>query len=293
MILLLLIPAIVTSVVGSLVYKKNDKPSYMALFSNIVWGVIIGAVSFGLGFILFDDVFANITWATMGMIIFQSVIGSLCVLTWAKGVKDVPCSIADPFSQMRMFFMLGISWLIFNDTATSIDIILVCVIFLACMTMGIWQYKSEQHKGSKKYFWGLLWLCVWVLLSTANLGSMRMIADNGVHITTFVFFSGFITALICLPVFFFTKKINKETLQCSFKDKWLAGIGITDNIWILFYIPLAMVLNLGVLDAIMVVAPALVVVFGLFLFREKIKWYIYPLIVIILGCAIALSLLST
>ena len=69
-------------------------------------------------------------------------------------------------------------------------------------------------------------------------------------------------------------------------------VAIPDNFWVLFYLPLALTMNIGLLDAILVSATALTVVAGVIILKEKVHWRSYIMIAIILGCAIAISLLS-
>ncbi|MCL2228310.1 MAG: hypothetical protein FWC00_00610 [Firmicutes bacterium] len=294
MIYLLLIPLVVMGVASSLFYKLNNRGTLVTLFAQIMWAFIVFSIAFGVGFAVHDDVLRGVNWASMGLILLSVVFLILCIVTWVLGIKYVPISIASPFTQMSMIFLLGASWLIFGDNVGTAEIVLVLIIFFACIMKGYFQYKQEPCKlKSKELLIGLLWLFLWVVCVTANIVTKREIVGNlDVHVTTFNFFRSSISVAVCFVALLIFRVPIKSTLKDTFTNKNLVGIGLMDSPSALFFLPLAIVMNLGVLDAILTITTVLTVLAGVVLLKEKIRPSTIIPIAIIIACSIALALVS-
>jgi hypothetical protein len=194
-----------------------------------------------------------------------------------------------------MFLLLAVSWALFGDKVGYVSIILIVGVFIACVIIGFIQYKTEkQHANAKNYVRGLIWLLAWVGLSVANLTVLKQAVISQVDIVTFVTIEQatytMLAFIILLVWCYRTKTSVKRSVKEVLRYPIHTGIGST-YLADLMYIPLLLVFNMGVLDAIMVTTIVVVIASVIFL-KEKIRWYVYPFIGIIIGCSVALSLLG-
>ena len=125
----------------------------------------------------------------------------------------------------------------------------------------------------------------------SNIALIRYIGDS-IHVITLVMVATFIFPVFSIITLLSTKQSPIKTIKELWKDKVLMAVAIPDTFWVLFYIPLALRMNIGLLDAILVSATALTVIAGVVILKEKVRWYSYIIIAIILGCAVAISLLN-
>jgi drug/metabolite transporter (DMT)-like permease len=258
-------------------------------------------IAFILNFAITKHPFAHFTLEVYGLIVLKAIIVLLCIFTWVKGIKHVPASIADPFTYLRMLGLLVVSWLLMGDKVDLTSIILTFTVSVSCVSIGIFQAKTEKlSQNVKNYAKGMMWLVAWMAASILNITTFKHIAKTGVNFVTMIFFEQATYAALSLIVLVFFIARQKQgivrPLLHSFdqviRDPWLIGIGST-YLGDLLYIPLLLVLNMGVLDAIMSVNMVLVVLISTIFYKEKIHPLVYPFIVIIVGCSIALSLLAT
>ena len=284
---------ILVGVGSSLFYKVNKHNSWVTLFAHMFWSFIIFGIAFGIGFAVHDNALRGLgDWRAWMWMVVNSICYILCIATWVQGIKTVPVSIAEPFAQIRMFSLLAVSWVLFSDVVTFVQVMLVGAIFVACVVMGYLQYRTERIKSPRAFLIGMMWLCLWVILSTINMTSLKGVVDAGVHVTTYGFITTLIPVAMFLPFFLWSRTPIIGSLRNAVTNKSLVGIGFCDNIWCFFYMPIVAVMNMGVLDAIAVTSTVLVVLCGVLLLKERIRWYIYPFIFVVIGCSIALSLLS-
>ena len=292
MIFLLLIPLIASYVLSSLVYKWNRQSPLVTIFSFAFFGTIITAVMFALSFAWTKTQFDNLSWDVWLLILARAAITILQIFLWVKGIKYVPVSIADPFSLNNMLFLLGFSWVIFGDALPWWSILLVVIIYVTCFIMGILQHKQEGTTGNaKNYAKGLAWIFLWTVAATGGTLLTRYIAED-INIFTMAFIKSAFVLALCLLLIIVCRQSIVKIFKTVIGDKVQYGIGFFDNINIYFYIPLALVMNLGVLDAITVTATIIVILIGVVFMKEKLRWYIYPFMIAAIACSVALAVLS-
>ena len=119
----------------------------------------------------------------------------------------------------------------------------------------------------------------------------RHIGGLGVNVFTFMI----VFTMLCLffegLVLIGTKQNLIRVIKENWKDKIFIGASV-GAIWMLFFIPLSLVMNIGLIDAIMVSATALTILASRIFLKEKMRWFSYVLIAIILGCAVVIGILS-
>jgi len=89
-----------------------------------------------------------------------------------------------------------------------------------------------------------------------------------------------------------TRQNPLRTIRNVWKDKILFAASITDNFWMIMYVPLALSMNIGLLDSILVASTVLTILCGRILLKEKVPWYGYIFMAIILGCVITISVMT-
>ena len=289
--IVLLIVYIVVLAAWNLLFKINKKPTLQSMYVISFWGIILALVAFGINFIFVDNPFRNLTWPIVGFIALRALIGISTLFCWIKAMKYIHISIADPVFLARLFPLLAIGWLVFDDVVSVVAIVLTIVIFVTCLVLGFTQYKFEKDK-SKNYLRGLFWLVVCMCFSIPNAFLTRYIAGFGIDVVVFILIALACSFLYNNVIQFATRQNPIKTLRGAWKDKVLFAASIPDNFWMLFWIPLALNMNIGVLDAILVAGTVLTILGGIILLKERVPKIAFIFMAIILGCAIALSIIT-
>ena len=263
------------------------------VFGSVFFSAIITAVMFALSFTFSTGQFENFSPIIWALFFAKDFCWLFQVWIWVKAIKHVPVSIADPFTLIKILLLAGMSWLIFADVISSIEIVLVLAIFGACFTMGILQHRQEEQSGNGgNYKIGLALIAVWIVSAVLNTCATRYMADAGVNMFTYCALLSAISLVLAIVWLLFIRQSVLGTLKTVVRDKIQYGIAITDIVPTYFYIPLALVMNLGVLDAILNMSTTLVILCGVIFLREKIRWYIYPFMAIAITGSILLALIS-
>ena|GEM_PF-1690900 len=153
--------------------------------------------------------------------------------------------------------------------------------------------ETIQSKNEKTYWRGIIYFAIALSCFLITQVLTRVLADSGQSLFTITFFNAVVIFATVLIVFAFLRKNPIKTLKVNLKSPAQYGIAVTDSLWLFLYIPLVMAMNLGVLNATSRVSTALVVLIGIFLFKEKPHKVSYPIIAAIIGIGIALAFLSS
>ncbi|MCL2846227.1 MAG: EamA family transporter [Firmicutes bacterium] len=145
MIYLLVIPMVIASTAEALLWKKNKRGPLEAAGGSALWGLVLSAVVFAVTVFIGQDVFANITWQNIGLIVAVNVFTIICVGSWVMVLRNMPISIASPISLVRLVFLVFFSWLIFGGDLSIWQILVVGLIFIVCAMLG---YFSERTPAS-------------------------------------------------------------------------------------------------------------------------------------------------
>jgi len=289
----MLVPYILLIVLGNLLLRKNKQPVLKSLFIMSFWGLLFAIVIFGINFLIVNDTFANVTFGVICLMGLRSLCGAACAFCWLKTLKNIPVSIADPLFNARMFPLLFIGWLVFTDPVTTVALVLTVVVFVSCFALAVFSKQNDETNKSANYFRGILWLALCLCLSLPIVMVARHMGDLGVDTILFTVISIFFM-FVLITIAVFAAKLNPfKILKELWNDKLLIVASIPDNFWVLFYIPLALSMNMGLLDAILLSASALTVLAGVVILKEKVRLFSYLLIAVILGCAVAISLVAT
>lgn len=289
----ILIPYILLTVCGNLLLKKNQRPTVQSMLALSFWGLCLTIIIFVINFFFIsDDPFAALSPTVIALIAVRALCGAACLFCWLKTLKNIPVSIADPLFNSRMFPLLFIGWMVFADPVTTIALFLTLVVFAACFALAAVSRQERSPSKDVNYLHGILWLVLCISLSIPIVMIARHIGDQGADIVTFTTLAILFMFIISIIVVLACKQSPFKVLGKVWKDKLLMVASIPDNFWILFYIPLALSMNIGLLDAILVSASALTVLAGTVILKEKVRFSSYLLIAVILGCAVAIALIT-
>ena len=286
----LLIPYILLLGFGNILYKINKQPVLKTMFMVNFWSVLLGAALLGLSFIWTDDPFENLTWTAFGFIVLRSLFGASAFFCFLQAVKRLPVSIVEPVSVAQIFPLLFIGWAVFGDVVTVVAGTLAVVIFVMSVLLGLSAKEKSEQNTPKNYLIGLLWLLGFILLSTGVTTMVRQVGGLGVNVILFVTIHVFIVFALNNIFLLATRQSPLKVLKELHRDKVLMAVTLRDNFWVVFHMPLALMMNIGVLEAILVSSSALTVLLGRVLLKEKIKWHSYVLIAVILVAAVLISL---
>jgi len=274
----------------NLLFKINKKPALQTMYVISFWGVILALIAFGINFIFTSDPFANITWGIVGFIALRTLTGVLFLFCWIKAMKYLHISIADPIFLARLFPLLVLGWVVFGDAVSVVAIVLTVAIFLTCLLLGFVQYRFEKGKNNN-FLRGLLWLGICMCLSVPSVFLTRYIGGFEIDVVVFILISTIFSFIINNIIQFAAKQNPLKTLKEGWNDKILFFASIPDNFWKLFWVPLALNMNIGVLDAILVASTVLTIIGGIFLLKEQVPRVAYAFMATILGCVIALTII--
>ena len=305
----LLIPMILALAVESLLWKRNKLKAFTSLLGNAIWRFVFVVLVFLVFLAIYGaTAFYGLTWEVVGFTFLLHVFGVSAVVLWVKTMQNMCVSIADPLSLFRIIPLTILSWAIFGGSLSFIDILLVTLIFISCASLGFFQGRHEHilqkeccrpgsttPKPEGNFKKGLLYVALWCACFVCMDLILNHMSNTGVHPITFSFLR-VVTFLLVVVVLFliFKKGGRKPALITALKDKNMMLIGLMFAIHSIIFITLLLNMdNVGILSAISVAAIPLVVLCGVFLMKEKIKWYSYIFIAAIVTCVVLLSVLST
>jgi len=287
---LLFIPYIAVVVLCSVLYKINKKPVTVTMFMVDLWGLVLITVIFALSFIFYDDHFANFTWEAFGLLTARAVIGVISFIFYLQAIKHLPLAVIKPVQMLRMFPLIFLGEIIWGDVVTLTVLLLAIVVFVSGCLLAIIKGEKKQTT-SKQYFIGLAWLLLFVVINIGASLLTRHIGGMGVNVFTFAVAFTLIGLVFEGLILIGTKQNPLRVIKENWNDKIFIGASV-DSIWLLFFVPLSLVMNIGLIDAIMVSATALTILASRIFLKEKMRWYSYVLIAIILGCAVTIGILN-
>jgi len=264
------------------------------MFMVDFWGTIFLAIIFGFSFIFFDNPFSYLTWQVFGLIVLRAFAGVIVFVCYLQAIKHLPLSVIRPLTLIKIFPLIILGDIIFGDAVTITVLVIAIVIFTAGFLLGIFSNERKNKDASttrRQYTISLVWFAFFVLCNIGTNLLTRHIGGIGVNVFTFALIFTTISLVIETIILVATKQSPLRVLKENWNDKILFGASIGDSFWLLFFVPLSLAMNLGLVDAIMVSAIALAVVASRLFLKEKIRIESYILIAIILGGAIAIGIL--
>jgi len=311
MMYLLIVPMVIAGSIEALLWKKNKHGPLDTMVVSAFWGFVLAAVVLPFTVIWNDNVFADITGMTILYTVMVNVFTMICVASWVMVLRNMPISIANPISLVRIVFLLFFSWLIFGGSISIWEIVLVAAIFILCSSLGYLQGRKSSpdsivtaccgplgqcgpsctvpQECTQNFTKGIAYMILWV----ASLVALEMFATAAIHggifPPTYVFIRFGLFFVMSVPlVFIFRSEVSKNP-RVMF-NRWLVGIGVLWAIASTFFNTLIRTLNVGIVSAMNTATVPIVVLGGVFIFREKIRWYSYIIIFMILACVVLLSL---
>jgi len=172
--------------------------------------------------------------------------------------------------------------------------------------------RRDAEKNKKSFWFGLLFLLIALSCFSSTQVITRVLADSAINQNTsfaffdmvrpsITFFNSIVIAVVVLIIFAFLRQNPFKTfyhnmVHITKKGKRpnvsQLGIGLTDSIWLFLYLPLVAGMNLGVLNAVGRISVAMTVIFGVVFFKEKVPWYAYPLILVVIGVGIVIGFVN-
>jgi len=302
---------VLASSIESLLWKKNKYGPFDTMIVSGLWGFLLGALVLPFAIIWNDNIFANITGMTILYTIMVNIFTIICVAAWVMVIRNMPVSIADPLSLVRLVFLLFFSMLIFGGVISIWEIILVGAIFILCSALGFIQGRKTGANSIMACSCGPLGQCgpacvtpaectqnftkgiAYMILWVASLVALEMFATaairGGIFPPTYIFIRFGLFFVMSLPIVLVFKSEVVKNPRILF-DRWLAGIGALWALASIFFNTLMRTLNVGVVSALSTATVPIVVIGGVFIFKEKVKWHSYIIIFMILACVVTLSL---
>ena len=243
-----------------------------------------------------DGMFDNISWAYIGLTTIQAGLIITNIFLWVHIMRTTPLSVAEPLSLLRVIVLTVLAFLIFqNGVITVTEIVFGSILVAACMLLGYFQGKSKSHLAKdKNYQRGMFLLLAWVACSvTLNLINQHILQNIRVHsVTHATMQNAFMFVTIVAFLLVFKTKEFMPTFKSAIKDKNYIGIGLGGvGGRICFFFALSMFgINVGILAALQVASVALVVALSAWLYKERVRWFSYILIAIIIAAATIMSL---
>ena len=146
----------------------------------------------------------------------------------------------------------------------------------------------------KKDYWrGIVFF---IIAMSCFLGSQlltRVLADSGQSMFTITFFNSGAILFFTLLIFAIFRRNPVKSLKQNLKQPLQYGIAITDSLWLFLYLPLVTAMNLGVLNATSRISTAIIVLGGIFIFKERPRLVSYFFIAGVIGIGVALAFLSS
>ncbi|MCL2846639.1 MAG: hypothetical protein FWE38_03025 [Firmicutes bacterium] len=294
MFLLLVIPMVLLLTLESLLWKRNRRAPMVSLLGTTVWSLVFVAIAFFATLPFEDTPFQNYSWEIIGFTVLQVTFIICNILLWVKIMRKVPLSVAEPIALFRIILLTVFAWIIFGGALTTVQIILGSVIFLSCMALGYIQGKNKAHLTTDRDMGGGMFLLfLWVLTSVGINLVTQQIMRSGVRPITHATIQN-IFILVVVIVMFLIRQPRElgHAFKTILRDRNHIGIGFGGAVGrICFSFALSIFsVNVGLLTAVQVATVALVVALSAVIYKEKVRWYAYPLIIAIIVSATVISL---
>ncbi|MCL2570694.1 MAG: hypothetical protein FWE16_05865 [Firmicutes bacterium] len=309
---LLLIPMILAFAMESLLWKRNKLKPLVSLVGNACWRFVFVTSVFLVFFAINGtSVFYGLTWRIVGFTFLLHIFGVSVVMLYVKILQNMCVSIADPLQLFRIIPLTLLSWVIFGGSLSYWEITLVVLIFIFCAGLGFFQGRHENwlrkrccapalngsapsNAGNFKH--GLLFLLLWTVCVVGMDLIINYMSYTGIHPITFSALRAVTFLGVAFAVFMIFKRGERvKSIWIALKNKKMMAIGAIFAVHsILFITMLLHIDNVGILTSIAVVgAVPIVVLCGTLIMKEKIKWYSYVFITLIVACVVALTLITT
>ncbi|MCL2846804.1 MAG: hypothetical protein FWE38_03880 [Firmicutes bacterium] len=290
----LIIPMVLAFAVENILWKRNRLKPLTSLIGNAIWRfVFVMSVFLVFLAIMGDGVFDGLTWGVVGLTFTLHIFGVSAVMLWVKTMQNLCVSIAEPLSLFRIIPLTLLSWVIFGGRLTVWEILLVTLIFLLCGSLGFFQGRTEADKGCFKK--GVCYIALW----TCCVVSMDLIINHmsytGVHPITFSALRAITFLMVASTVFLIFKRGGRITaIKTVLRNKIMIAIGAIFAVHSILFITLLLHIdNVGILTAIGVASVPLVVLWGVVFMRDRLRWYSFVFIAMIVACVAALTIIST
>ncbi|MCL2177490.1 MAG: hypothetical protein FWB72_06095 [Firmicutes bacterium] len=294
--IILLIPMILALAAENLLWKRNKLKPLDALVANSVWRFVFIVGAFLVVFAFTGvEIFDNFTPSVLLLSLSINAIGAVAVLAWVKTMQFMCVSISEPLSLFRIIPLALLSWLIFGGALSTTEILLIIAMFILCASLGFFQGRFETKcKISPHFARGVLFLLLWVacfvamdlIVQYATRLELNAFKFSALRATTFVLF--------CFALVLIVRRgKNLKPIVEALKNTNMILIGLAFAVSsLIFMILLADIGNAGILAALSVASIPLVVLAGVFLMKDRVRWYSYILIAGIVTCVVLLSLYS-
>jgi len=279
----------------TILWKRNKLKPLDAVLANAFWRFVAIITVFLVLLIFSDDLFVDLTWEAVGWAFAIQLFGASAIMAWSITLKNMAVSLAQPLSLFRIIPMTLVSFLIFGGGLSFWEIGLVAAIAVFCFSLGYLQGRHETKSVKDgNYKKGLFFLLVWIFCFTSIDLIVMQATRTGVNPITFSAIRSVAFLMASTIIFFSFRKQRAEGLRILFKDRNMIFIGIAFAVSSLLFITiLTQMDNVGILSAFVVASVPLVVLYGAIFLRDKIKWYNYVFITLIIGCVVALTIITT
>ena len=285
----LTVALVLIAAIEGICWKANRQSPLDTIFGISVIGVFFALAIFGLSFSWEDAPFANLTWTTVGWTALINVLVIIRVMAWVKILKYVFLSVADPLSLLWLVFLTFFSWLIFGGSLGGWEIGAVALILVSGMALG---FGQRSERGHRNYKLGLAFLVLWLVAAVTNELLAKQITIEGLAPATYSALRFLIIVPMCLVLYLVLRRNPIKTLKSVCRDKIIIAISFLFAVGTVVYMTLLVGMNVGVLHSILTAATPLVVLMSIFIFKERLRWYNYIFIALILVGAVGLALLS-
>jgi|GEM_PF-3817290 len=278
-----------------LLWKSNKRDKYTSMLGISVWSSIAGIVFGAIWTAIDPSIWHDVTWRQVGLTFVISIFMSVRLFSWLGVLKRMHISIAEPLSLLPIVVIVPLSWWLFGGTLIWIEITLLVVILLFGSKFGYFQTKHEiSNCECGKFKKGLLFLVLWASAAIPSDLLIQYVSESGLSPGAYQLMRrSMITAIVGVALFAFNRKKFKPALLTGLKCPNFALIAVTSVIGGATYFALAGTMNVGVLNAINVATTVLIVLGGALFFRERLRWYNYIFVSIILGSIVALSIVGS
>lgn len=199
-----------------------------------------------------------------------SVIIFIVALLNFEALKEGKLSVIDAILEIELPVTIGLSFWFFKETLSIFQLFIISLIFIGIVliaTKSFSHWKTRLEKGVLLAFFAAIGMGI-VNFLTATYS--RAISPIPVIWATWL-----VTFLISM-LFIVKREGAKKMIKNGLKFKWLIlAMGIFDTLAWLFYAYAVFENEISITTAITESYPAIGLFLGLWLNREKIKWYQY------------------
>ncbi|MFH1650036.1 MAG: DMT family transporter [Candidatus Woesearchaeota archaeon] len=247
---------------------------------------IVGSV--GLLPFVVNDFQVLASWNGLIILIVLGVVTYAVAIMVFDALKDGKLAIIDVLLELELPVVIFLGFVFFKETLTGLQALIVAIIFVGMILIALERFSWKKHKWEKGVLLGVA--------AAVGIGVLDFLTAAGARAVSplmAVWVPWVIFTIISFVVIFYKKEFGLFIKNAKAHRNLVFMTGFADTIAWLFYALALTGAGIGITTAITEAYPAIAVVLGVLLNKERIRKHQWLGVLLTIGGSIALAILIT